>query len=115
MPIPTPGLSNSRKFWDSVYYIEILKTEEAELAGFLLLKGLKVLIDNCDCEQDPGTRADRSHEIRQHGQGADAHSAECCSRGDVAVELLVQVGISVTGHHHLLFLQGLQQERVSEI
>ena len=77
----------------------------AELLRALLLESLEVLVDDGDGEQDTGSAPDRSHEVSHDGEHADAHASESRGGGDVAVELLLEGGLTVTHHEHLLLLE----------
>lgn len=81
-----------------------LEAKEAKLCGSLLLKGLKVLVDDRNREKDSGSRSDGAHEISQHSECSDAHSSERRCGRDVSVQLLLQVRLAMPRHHHLLFL-----------
>eukprot|EP00982_Pelagococcus_subviridis_P016771 31497-Pelagococcus_subviridis.AAC.19 len=80
----------------------------AQLLRALLLERLEVLIDYRHREKDPGTAADRPHEVRDDGEETDAHPAERGCGGDVPVQLALKRGLAVADHEHLLLLQLLR-------
>ena len=49
-------------------------------------ENFKVLIDDRDGEKDSRSRPDSAHEVGQHGQSADAKTAERSRRWNVAVK-----------------------------
>ena len=49
-------------------------------------ENFKVLIDDRDGEKDSRSRPDSAHEVGQHGQSADAKTAERSRRRNVAVK-----------------------------
>merc|ERR1719397_1992142 len=70
-------------------------------------KDLKVLVDNGHSQQNTSARPNGSHEVCEHGKGADAETSKGCSSWDVSVQLVDHGGLSVASHHHLLFLSCL--------
>lgn len=52
----------------------------------LLYKDFKVLVDNCDCEQDPGSRPNGTQEVSQDGEGPDAQPPKGSGSGNVPGE-----------------------------
>lgn len=66
---------------------------------------LEVLVDDGDGEEDTSSGADGAEEVCEHGERSDAEAAERRRRGDVAVQLMDHRVVSVSAHHHLLFLQ----------
>lgn len=83
--------------------------------GLLLDEDLEVLVDDGDGQQDARARADGAQEVRQHGQRADTQAAERRRRRDVSVQLVDHRVVSVTAHHHLLFLQLLGDLRTNTL
>lgn len=62
------------------------KGSHAAHLTLLLDKDLKVLVDDGDREQDPGSRPNSTQEISQDGEGSNAQPPEGCSCGDVPAD-----------------------------
>jgi len=80
----------------------VLQTAELDL---LLGKDLKVLVDGGHREEDTRARPNGSHEVGKHGERANAETSERGGNGDVAVELLLEGGLTVTPDDELLLLE----------
>lgn len=52
----------------------------------LLYKDFKVLVDDCDREEDPSSRSDGTQEVSQDREGPNTQPSEGSSSGDVAGE-----------------------------
>ena len=51
--------------------------------ALLLNEDLKVLVDDCDCEQDPSSRPNGAQEVSQDREGPDAQPTKGRGCGDV--------------------------------
>lgn len=88
----------------TILILEEQCTHAAHL-GLLLDEDLEVLVDDGDGEQDTSAGADGAEEVGENRQRSDTEASECGCRRDVSVELVDHRVVSVTAHHHLLFLQ----------
>jgi len=83
----------------------LLEDVHAHLESSLLFKGLEILVDDRDCEQNTSTRADRTEEIGDNRQSTDAHATKGGGNGDVSVEFLLNLDVAVALDDHLLLLE----------
>ena len=81
------------------------KQHTSQFLRALLLERFEVLVDDGHREQDAGAAPDGTHEVGDDGEHADAHPAERGGGRDVPVELLLQRGLAVADHEHLLLLK----------
>jgi len=79
------------------------KGSHAAHLRLLLDEDLEVLVDDGHSQQDSGARPDGSHEVGEHGEGADTETAESGGGGDVTVQLVDHGSLPVSTHDHLLF------------
>ena len=88
-----------------LFFSFLLEEERTHASHFTLFldEDLKVLVDDCDGEEDTSSGSDGAHEIGENGKGADAESSEGRGRWDVPVQLVDHGGFAVTTHNHLLF------------
>lgn len=84
--------------------LEEQRAHAAHLALFLD-EDLEVLVDDGDGEENSGSGPDGAHEVGQHGQRADAQTAERSRSGNVAIQLVNHGFFAMSSHDHLLFLQ----------
>ena len=82
----------------------LLEEERTHASHFALFfdEDLKVLVNDCDGEQDTGSGSDCTHEIGENGKGTDAEASEGRGRWNVPVQLVDHGGLAVTTHNHLL-------------
>jgi len=71
----------------------------------LALDDLVVLVDGGHSEEDTSSRTNSSHQIGNNGQSTNAHSSERGGSGDVAVEFLYDLLVTMTREDNL----GLEQ------
>lgn len=69
---------------------------------------LKVRVDDGHSEQDSSSAADRTHEVSEDAQSANAHTTEGCSGDDVPAEVLNHslFAVSISNDHVLLHQLG---------
>lgn len=75
-----------------IEFVRVFKSEDGLL---LLLDLLDVPVDDGDCEEDTGARADGAQEVGDDGEGANAHAPEGGGDGDVPLEDGLGPGVRV--------------------
>ena len=81
--------------------LEEKSTHTSHLTLFLY-EDFKVLVNDCDGQQNTSSGSNRSHEVGSDGECSDTEATEGGSGGNVTVELVNHGSLSVTTHHHLL-------------
>lgn len=88
----------------SINYLEKHAAHSTELL-LLLDEDFKVLVDDCNGEEDTGSRANGTETIGQDGEGADAHASEPGGGWNVSSEFVSHRAFTESSHDHSLFFE----------
>ena len=65
----------------------------------------EILVDNGDSEQNTSTRSDGTQEVSHNRESTNAQTTEGSGSGDVTVETLLHLVITMSSNDHLLFTE----------